>query len=201
MLSRTISLAPRPLILKEITAVTLVAGLTALGAQIAVRVPFSPVPVTMQVVCVIAAGLYLGSRRGLAGQLAYLAAGALGLPVFAGATGGLAVLMGPTGGYLLAFPPAAFVAGWLSERNTAGSLAAYLAALSATALIYAGGALWLSRWLAMSGLASATLHYVWQLGVAPFILVDLLKALLVATSSGPLRALFARSVDLSGPLG
>ena len=104
------------LLVRDLALATLFAALTALGAQIAVRLPFSPVPVTLQVLMVIGCGLILGSRRGLTSQLTYLAAGVLGLPVFAGGTGGPAVILGPTGGYLLAFPVAAFAAGWLSER-------------------------------------------------------------------------------------
>jgi biotin transport system substrate-specific component len=164
------------------------AALTALGAQITVRLPFSPVPITFQVMMVIGAGLALGSRRGLTSQVAYLAAGVMGLPVFAGGTGGPAVLFGPTGGYLLAFPVAAFAAGWLRERAMpTGRLGWLTASLVSLAVIYGGGASWLTVWLFATGGLSlqAALTGAWRLGVAPFILADVAKAIMaIATVRG-----------------
>jgi len=116
MYSRTLTEVRSNTVAKDLVLTVLFAAATAFGAQIAVRLPFSPVPLTLQVLMVIASGLALGARRGLASQVCYLTAGVLGLPVFAGGTGGPAVLVGPTGGYLMAFPVAAFAAGWLSER-------------------------------------------------------------------------------------
>ncbi len=81
----------------------------AVGARIAVPLPPSPVPLTLQVPFVLLAGVLLGSRRAVASVAAYLAAGILWVPVFA-AGGGIAYLLGPTGGYLLGFLPAAFTA-------------------------------------------------------------------------------------------
>jgi biotin transport system substrate-specific component len=169
-------------LVRDLTLATLFAALTALGAQLAVRLPFSPIPITMQVLVVIGAGLVLGSRRGLVSQVLYLSAGVMGLPVFAGATGGPAVIFGPTGGYLLAFPVAAFAAGWLRERSKPGSWLVWLtASLTALALIYGGGASWLAVWLRATGAPSmqAALAGAWRLGIAPFILADLAKAILV----------------------
>ncbi|GAA3823067.1 biotin transporter BioY [Cellulomonas soli] len=73
----------------------------------------SGVPITLQTFAVILAGLVLGARRGTLAVLLYLAVGLAGLPVFAGGTGGTAVLAGPSVGYLLAFPFAAALAGFL----------------------------------------------------------------------------------------
>ena len=84
---------------------------TALGAQFAVWLPFTPVPVTMQTLFVVLAGIVLGPRDGFYAMLSYLALGISGAPVFAGLSFGPLVLFGPTGGYLLAFPAAAFLAG------------------------------------------------------------------------------------------
>jgi biotin transport system substrate-specific component len=86
-------------------------GLIALGARVDVAVPGSPVPQSLQTLAVLAAGLALGPRWGLAAGLLYLAAGALGLPVFAGEASGLSTLSGPTAGYLVGFPIAALLVG------------------------------------------------------------------------------------------
>lgn len=87
------------------------AGLTALGAQ--VEIPHQPVPFTLQTFFVLLSGAFLGSRNGALSQLLYLTVGVLGLPVFSGASFGLVKIMGPTGGYLLSFPIAAAVIGYL----------------------------------------------------------------------------------------
>ena len=88
--------------------------LTAVAAQIAV--PVQPVPFTLQTMMVLLSGAFLGSRNGAYSQFLYLAMGAAGLPVFANGTFSAAVLFGPTGGYLLAFPIAAFIAGYGVEK-------------------------------------------------------------------------------------
>jgi len=185
----------------ELLLATFFAALTALGAQVAIRLPVSPVPVTLQVLMVLMVGLTLGSRRGFTSQLTYLAAGALGLPVFAGGTGGVAVLLGPTGGYLMAFPLAAFATGWLSERvvpaSRLGSLAASLAGLT---VIYGGGTLWLMTWLRAASTPSsqAALLGAWQLGIAPFILVDIAKAILAAVTARGSRLLLLPWIEPDG---
>jgi biotin transport system substrate-specific component len=92
--------------------------LTAIAAQI--TIPVKPVPFTLQTMIVILAGAFLGARNGAYSQIIYLLVGATGLPVFAhtpDAGIGLTRLIGPTGGYLLAFPLAAFVVGYLVEKN------------------------------------------------------------------------------------
>src|SRR3989344_4977730 len=98
----------------------LVAGgslLVALCAQVALPLPFSPVPVTGQTFAVLLLGATLGARRSAAALLLYLVEGAAGLPVFApGGLPGVARLAGPTGGYLLAIPAAAFLVGLAAEQ-------------------------------------------------------------------------------------
>ena len=92
--------------------------LTAVAAQ--VTIPVKPVPFTLQTMMVLLAGAFLGAKNGAYSQLLYLALGAAGLPVFAHtpeAGIGLARLIGPTGGYLLAFPIAAFLVGFIIEKN------------------------------------------------------------------------------------
>ncbi len=105
--------------------------------------------------------------------------GAVGVPVFAGFRGGLGVLLGDTGGYLLAYPPAAAVAG-LAARATANSprgwalAAGFLWGSAALAVIYTLGATWLA---ALAGLSPAA---ALAAGVLPFIPFDLVKVGLAA---------------------
>ncbi|QQS37839.1 MAG: biotin transporter BioY [Ignavibacteriales bacterium] len=92
--------------------------LTAVAAQIAI--PVKPVPFTLQTMIVLLSGAVLGAKKGFYSQVIYLTLGAIGLPVFAqtpDATFGIARLIGPTGGYLLAFPLAAFLIGYLIQKN------------------------------------------------------------------------------------
>jgi len=92
--------------------------LTAISAQISI--PIKPVPFTLQTMIVLLAGAFLGAKNGAYSQLIYIFLGAIGLPVFAqtaDGTMGLARLIGPTGGYLLAFPVAAYLVGYMTEKN------------------------------------------------------------------------------------
>jgi biotin transport system substrate-specific component len=144
--------------------------LTALLAQVRIPLPFTPVPITGETFAVLLSGVVLGARRGFLSQVVYLAAGATGLLAFAGGA-----LVGPTAGYLWCFPVAAFVAGWLVERDVARrSLTLAAALLLADACILAGGTLWLRALLGVS-LREAAL-----LGAAPFVAGDLLKIVLLA---------------------
>lgn len=164
----------------------LFAALTGMGAVL--RVPLSPVPLTMQVFFVLLSGLVLGPVWGPASQLFYLVMGCCGAPFFAAPPyAGPAVLFGPTGGYLWGFVPAAWAAGWLAERGgkrlrnrAAGAAVLAGAALAGVAAIYAAGTAWLAAWLGMHG-RDASLSLA--LGVRPFIGADLAKALLAAAGA------------------
>jgi biotin transport system substrate-specific component len=93
--------------------------LTAISAQISI--PLKPVPITLQTMTVVLAGAFLGAKNGMYSQILYLFLGVIGLPVFAlypEAPIGLARIFGPTGGYLLAFPIAAFLTGYIVAKNT-----------------------------------------------------------------------------------
>src|ERR671924_179337 len=101
-------------------AVLFVTVLTAAAAQISVPLPFTQVPFTFQPMVVLLGGLALGSRLGASSQVLYLLAGNAGLPGFAASATlppGPLRLIGPTGGYLMAYPLAAFVTGYLAERG------------------------------------------------------------------------------------
>ncbi|MGB9619679.1 MAG: biotin transporter BioY, partial [Armatimonadota bacterium] len=113
-------------------------------------------------------------------QIQYLAAGALGAPVFAGFRGGIGALAGPTGGYLVGFVFAAYVVGAMADRTRRGSFAGLcLAGFTGVLVIYVFGRAWLGLWLGnVSGLAS------WALGVAPFVAIDAVKVLAAAAICG-----------------
>lgn len=143
----------------------------AVGAQLAVRLPWTPVPVTMQTLFVVLAGIVLGPRGGFQALAVYLGLGAAGAPVFAGFAFGPAALLGPTGGYLIAFPAAALLAGAIA-RALPGRRGVLAAALAGSAAILTGGALHLAL---LTGQAPAG---VFALAVAPFVAGEALKAVL-----------------------
>src|SRR3954470_10132976 len=115
------------------------AAAVAAASQIAIPLPWTPVPITLQPMLVILAGMLLGPAAGAASMLLYLAAGAVGLPVFTplGAPG-FARFLGPTGGYLIAYPAAAYIAGILAQRATS-LVGRWLAGVAGIAVIYVGG--------------------------------------------------------------
>ena len=163
---------------RGVTLAVAFATMTALGARL--KVDLFPVPFTMHVFFIILAALTLGGRLGALSQLLYLAAGLVGLPVFAGG-GGPLYLLGPTGGYLVGFPIAAGVAGWLAEgRDT--FLGRFLAAMAGVVVIYLCGVSWLGFWLGDPSQA-------WRVGVLIFVGVDMAKAFLAALLAGRLLPL------------
>jgi len=125
--------------------ITAFALLTAVGALIRIPLPFTPVPITLQTLFVLLAGVYLGGRDGAMSQLAYLGFGAIGLPLFAGSGG----LLGATGGFLLSFPIAAWLVGsLLRPGDTAWRAIPIL--IAANVVIFGLGASWLARVLDVS---------------------------------------------------
>lgn len=135
-------------------------AIIAIAAQIAIPMPFSPVPLTLQPLAVIFIGAALGAWRGAAAASLYLLEGISGLPVFAQGHGGAVWLLAPTAGYLLSYPFAAYVAGKVSKPAIVGMFLAL-------AVIYAGGWSWLVRFAGVRG--------AFTLGVAPFIVADIIK--------------------------
>jgi biotin transport system substrate-specific component len=162
--------ASRSLLLHRGLAIVLGAATVALAAQVAVPVPATPVPMTLQPLAVLVVGGLLGARLGAAALGLYLAAGTLGLPVFTpGGLPGAARLLGPTGGYLLAYPVAAAVVGALvSTRASAALLRSLLACAAGMVVIHVGGAAQLAI---LTGNAGAATRY----GLIPFLTGDLIK--------------------------
>ena len=165
----------------RIAAALFITALTAAAAQVSIPLPFTPVPFTLQPMVVLLGGAALGSRLGMSSQVLYLVAGIAGLPIFAASPvlpQGLGRLMGPTGGYLLSYPLAAFVTGWLAERRfDRRYLTSVLAMAAGLAIIFAAGVAWLA-WFAQpthSGLDAAL-----RSGLYPFVPADIIKVLLAA---------------------
>ena len=166
-------------------ALAIVAGAALMTLAAKVQIPFWPVPMTLHTMAVMAFAVVFGPRRAMAIFLAYLAAGAAGLPVFSGSPErglGLAYMVGPTGGYLLGYLVASGLVGALAAgRGPVGRLLAMLAGLVP---IYGFGLVWLAAYVPADRLVA--------LGLAPFLLGDLIKIALVAAGSALAPALLAR---------
>ena len=163
-------------------AVLFMTTLTAAAAQVSFSIPLTTIPFTMQPVVVLMAGLALGPRLGMMSQLLYLAAGIGGLPVFAVSATlplGPARLLGPSGGYLMSYPAAAFVTGWLAtrgfDRRYLTSIAAMLVGLT---IIYAIGIAWLALFArAVGQSAPIGVQAALAAGFYPFAVADVVKVL------------------------
>jgi len=148
----------------------LFAALTGVGGLIAIPLPFTPVPITLQIFFTFLAGAVLGKYLGALSQAIYLLLGVVGLPVFAKGSSGIGALLGPTGGYLMGFIPAAFLVGYLLERRDNPPLGLiFLAMVLGLIAIYLPGVGWL-MWVARMNLIKAFL-----LGVLPFLPGDAVK--------------------------
>ncbi len=170
--------------LRRMVLASLMASLTAVGAYI--QIPIGPVPIVMQNLFVLLAGLLLGARWGFTSIAVYVLVGACGLPVFAGGKGGLAALMGPTGGYLAGYILAALIVGWVANRRQRRMAWDILAVVLGSLVIYGFGVPWL-KWLT---------GWPWDktlwLGMMPFLPGDALKAAAAVMLARALRPLVER---------
>jgi len=189
------TLTDRPL--AHVVYASLSAALITVGAYVAV--PIGPVPIVLQNLFVLLAGLLLGARWGAASVLLYLGLGTVGFPVFAGGTGGPAHLAGPTGGYLLGYVPAVAVTGLISRVRPAdrhGKSPALwpdaAAAVAGSAVVYACGASWLAVVTGMppAGAVAA--------GVLPFLPGDVLKMAAAVAAARYLRPVIERRASGGG---
>ncbi len=177
------AILPHRRAIHNIVLVAFFTVLIALSAQVAIPLPFTPVPLTLQTLTVLLTGALLGSRLGAVTLLAYLAEGLAGLPVFAGLTNawsmssipGVPVIIGPTLGYLVGFVFAAALVGFLAERGWDRRWwSTFLAMLLGNLVIYAFGVGWLST---MTGLIIAL-----DKGMVPFLIGDALKIAAAVTA-------------------
>lgn len=159
-------------------------AIVAAAAHVSIPLPFTPVPLTLQPLAVLGVGLALGPVDGFIAMLAYLAEGAMGLPVFSPVgLGGMAQLLGPTGGFLMAYPLVAGVAGGLTrglKARTTRFAAAFVAGILAMAVLFACGAGWFMHY------SGNSLHAAWIGAVAPFLPGELVK---VGVAAGVYSAL------------
>jgi biotin transport system substrate-specific component len=161
-------------LLRSAILVALGTALLTLSAKVNLPLPY--VPMTLQTLVVLMIGAAYGWRLGCVTVMAYLAEGAIGLPVFASPVGGIAPLIGPTAGYLFGFVVAAFVTGWLSERGWDRSvLRLFVAMAFGHILILAAGFGWLAFGMKLG------VEKAWLVGVTPFIAPSLVKNALGAT--------------------
>lgn len=161
---------------------SLFAALIAAGAFLAI--PIGPVPIVLQNMFVLLAGLLLGSRWGLASVGIYLLAGAIGLPVFAGGTGGIGRLFGPTGGYLMSYLPAVFILGLIAEigeKSGKRIIFDIIAMICASIIVYAIGVSWL-KFMTGMGWTKAV-----SAGMLPFLPGDALKIIAAIPIAKTLR--------------
>ena len=158
----------RGLPLRVLVYASLFGALTAVGAYISI--PLYPVPITLQTMFTILAGLLLTGRTAALSQVVYVLLGVIGLPVFSGGKAGLGVLFGPTGGYLIGFIVAALVVGWLKQTKKDASWPWYaLCSVLGIIVIYVIGVLRLAQ------VAHMTLSKGLVVGALPFLPGDALK--------------------------
>ena len=171
--------------LTALSLTALFAALIAAGTFISIPLPFSPVPIVLQNLFALLAGLVLGPVLGAAAAGLYLIAGIIGAPVFAGASGGLARLLGPTGGFLAGYVLAAFIAGLIAGFPSPGKKISLRRIILAAALgllaVYAPGLLWLK--ISTGG----TWFAVFSGGFIPFIPGDLIKGCAAVVAAPRLR--------------
>jgi len=160
----------------------LLAALTAATSLIAkIELPFTQVPLTLQVFFSLLAGAILGPRYGALSMALYVLMGAVGLPVFAGGKSGFGVLLGPTGGYLFGFVAAAYIVGLITSRGKGTTPQLGAAMLAGIAIIYTLGVLQLSV------VAKLSILKAFAVGAAPFIVIDIVKGLAAAVVARRLR--------------
>ncbi len=160
----------------------LLAACIAAGAWL--QLPIGAVPITLQPLFVFLSGYLLGPASGAAAVALYVAAGVLGLPVFAGGKAGLGVLLGPTGGYLVGFVVGAAITGLAAPRGarTIGFVRGLATGALALAVAYLVGAARLAQ----------VLHFdarkAFMVGVLPFVAFDVVKVALAFVIARELRA-------------
>lgn len=170
------------------------AALTAIFAQITIPLPFTPVPITLQVLAVCMAAAILGSKLGTISQLVYVLIGSLGMPVFSAGRSGLQVVLGPSGGYILGFVAAAFIIGKIIERKSLPTLKVTLIAM------WAGlAAIYLIGMLQLSLVTGMPLSAAFMAGVIPFIWMDTIKITLGAYIAYSVRTVLIKQRLISVP--
>lgn len=171
--------------LRAFVLIALGTALMALSAKVSLPLPH--VPMTLQTLVVLMIGAAYGWRLGSATMIAYLAEGAMGLPVFAGPVGGIAPLVGPTAGYLYGFVLAALVIGWFAERGWDRNVILLFAAMAiGHVVIFVAGFSWLAYGIGFGA------DKAWLVGVAPFMAASVIKNALGAALVPAARRIVGR---------
>ncbi|MBZ0274740.1 MAG: biotin transporter BioY [Anaerolineae bacterium] len=163
---------------------------TILAARMTIEIG-GPVPFTLQPLAVLLAGMVLGARDGALSQFTYVALIASGMPYDARMLGS-AALFGPTGGFLIGFIAAAFLSGLLVERGGARVWQRWLAGIAGVAVLYLIGVIWLKVYGQAHFDGGMSWAAAWMAGAAPFLVFDLVKALIAAALTEGGRALLNR---------
>ena len=173
----------------NITLTALFAALIAGGGFVTIPLPFSPVPIVLQNLFIVLAGLVLGPALGSSAVALYLVAGALGLPVFSGAGGGIARFASPTGGYLIGYFFAALCAGFVAgkPKKDTSLFRIILSAVLGFLVVYIPGLLWLFRFLESWPKTFAG-------GFFPFLIGDAIKIIIAAAAAKRLRKITAEKI-------
>jgi biotin transport system substrate-specific component len=162
-------------VLTDATLVILGAGIIAGSAQLSIKLPFTPVPITGQTFSVLVVGASLGMIRGGASALLYVLVGLVGVHVYAGGQGGLDVITGASGGYLVSYPFVSALTGRLAEKRWDRRFSSAVGAmLTGNVLIYLFGLPWLAVDL------HTGLEKTLELGLYPFVPGDTFKLYLAA---------------------
>lgn len=182
---------------KELATVGIFTALTAVLAQIAVPLPFTPMPISFGLVAVYFTGMLLTPKEAVLSQITYLLLGAVGIPVFGNFRGGLGALFGPTGGYLMVYPVMAWLVAMAlnragSSRKEIAKGRGYLYAKTALTIclahliLYLGGTIWLSATTGSNFYGALTL------AVFPFIPLDMVKIVFCVVAGLSLRTRLIR---------
>ena len=175
---------------RDLCITALFAAVTAICAQIAIPIPFSPVPISFGMVGLYTASIFLPPRCAVLSQVCYLVLGAAGLPVFGGFKGGMGALLGPTGGYLMVYPIMAAIVSWALNSRWALQkkygqkrvlINGTIAICAAHFLLYLGGTIWLCATTGNTFMAGLSL------AVFPYIPLDMVKIVFCSAAVIPLR--------------
>lgn len=163
-----------PNIFSRVISTVICSGIITIGAQLELRLPYTPVPITGQSLSVVLCGLLFGRNVAVAGTITYLLEGIAGLPVLSGGGSGIHHLFGPTGGYLIGFIPAAFISGTARDKRISYSpIGIFATVITASLPIFAFGVCRL--WMLTDNLSTAL-----TTGLYPFIPGDFVKAIVAS---------------------
>ena len=176
------------LTLNEIILIGLFAAIMAVLSQISIPLPFTSVPITLQVFAVVLIGTILGKRLGFLSLIIYLLLGFIGIPVFSGMSSGLSAIVSPTGGYLIGFPIMVAIIGYGVEKKNI--LLFFILTFIGVLIDYAFGVIQLSY------VSNLSINTALIYGFYPFIIKDLVMVFLAAFLGLEIRKRLLKSLSL-----